>query len=189
MTESLDAIARKYRTDKSTHDHGYSLIYETFFEPLRNQPIVLLELGIASGASLRLWREYFPLGTIIGVDTWRPPNGPRPADLPENVQILDCDQASAELPDLLSGWCPLDVVVDDCSHIFDQTIASVDLLFDLLKPGGLYIIEDIQPVDRDMMEEFINNMQADFSLYPSTAGRGETLAIIEKESDCAMGRV
>ncbi|HEX3279849.1 MAG TPA: CmcI family methyltransferase, partial [Pyrinomonadaceae bacterium] len=36
----------------------------------------------------------------------------------------------------------LDLVVDDASHTYEQTKASFDILFPLLRPGGIYTIED-----------------------------------------------
>jgi predicted O-methyltransferase YrrM len=36
----------------------------------------------------------------------------------------------------------LDLVVDDASHFYEQTKASFKTLFPLVRPGGLYIIED-----------------------------------------------
>jgi hypothetical protein len=36
----------------------------------------------------------------------------------------------------------LDLVVDDASHYYIETRASFELLFPLLRPGGIYIIED-----------------------------------------------
>ena len=38
----------------------------------------------------------------------------------------------------------IDVVIDDGSHISDQTIAAFQVLFPVLKPGGIYVVEDIQ---------------------------------------------
>ena len=40
------------------------------------------------------------------------------------------------------GSAPLDLVVDDASHELDLTRQSFNMLFPLLRPGGLYIIED-----------------------------------------------
>lgn len=37
---------------------------------------------------------------------------------------------------------PLDVVVDDASHLLDETKTSFNFLFPRLRPGGLYVIED-----------------------------------------------
>jgi hypothetical protein len=36
----------------------------------------------------------------------------------------------------------LDLVVDDASHTYEQTKASFEILFPLLQPGGIYLIED-----------------------------------------------
>ncbi len=40
------------------------------------------------------------------------------------------------------GTAPLDLVIDDASHLLDPTIASFNLLFSRLRPGGLFVIED-----------------------------------------------
>lgn len=37
---------------------------------------------------------------------------------------------------------PLDLVIDDASHLLNETRASFETLFPLLGPGGLYVIED-----------------------------------------------
>ncbi len=39
---------------------------------------------------------------------------------------------------------PIDVVIDDASHLYEPTRASFETLFPLLRPGGLYLIEDWQ---------------------------------------------
>jgi predicted O-methyltransferase YrrM len=36
----------------------------------------------------------------------------------------------------------LDLVVDDASHTYEQTKSSFEILFPLLQPGGIYLIED-----------------------------------------------
>jgi predicted O-methyltransferase YrrM len=37
---------------------------------------------------------------------------------------------------------PLDLVIDDASHLYDETIASFEVLYPRVRPGGLFIIED-----------------------------------------------
>lgn len=173
--KTLDALAQLVGTDKSSLGHGYCAIYEGLFEPLRRQPITLLELGVAHGASIWLWKGYFRSATIIGVDI-----NPVLCDLPPDTHILQCDQAAADLPDKIGQWVPLDIVIDDCSHVFDKTTASFNLLFDCIKPGGLYIIEDIQISEGVMMMEFLDKCKVDYSTYPSANRSGEALAVIVK---------
>lgn len=38
----------------------------------------------------------------------------------------------------------IDLVIDDASHLFHPSVASFDLLFPMLRPGGEYVIEDWQ---------------------------------------------
>ena len=39
-------------------------------------------------------------------------------------------------------FSPLDLVIDDASHMYQPTKASFEALFPCLRPGGLYVIED-----------------------------------------------
>ena len=60
-----------YDTDKV--DSGFLSIYDYFFSPLIEQEVRMLELGVHRGGSLLMWRDYFPRGTIVGVDINLPP--------------------------------------------------------------------------------------------------------------------
>jgi predicted O-methyltransferase YrrM len=48
----------------------------------------------------------------------------------------------AELIDSHAGGEALDLVVDDASHRYEPTLASFEVLFPMLRPGGWFIIED-----------------------------------------------
>jgi predicted O-methyltransferase YrrM len=56
------------------------------------------------------------------------------------------DQADRErLAEIVDGALagePLDLVIDDASHRYDETLASFEVLFPRLRPGGRFIIED-----------------------------------------------
>lgn len=66
---TLDELALKYGTDKSSRDHGYTRHYEHIMNPFRGRSILLVEIGVASGASLLMWREYLGIqARIVGVD-------------------------------------------------------------------------------------------------------------------------
>ena len=43
---------------------------------------------------------------------------------------------------------PIDVVIDDASHLYDPTVASFEVLFPLVRPGGSYVIEDWSTQDQ-----------------------------------------
>ncbi len=138
-TKPLDAV--KYDTDKCDHPH-YLRSYEAYLQPLRDQDVKLLELGIFKGGSLQLWRDYFPKGTIVGLDL-----NPVSIDDPSGrIRIYQGEQQDTGLLDRIAREnAPegFDVIIDDCSHIGELTRISFWHLFDNhLKPGGLYVIED-----------------------------------------------
>jgi len=68
MSRSLDQIAQKHGTDKSSLLNALTEKYEMYLEPRRAERLVLLEIGIDQGASLRTWHEYFPHAVIAGLD-------------------------------------------------------------------------------------------------------------------------
>ena len=58
----------------------------------------------------------------------------------------EVDQADrprlAEIADEVFNGAELDLVVDDCSHLYEPTRASFNELFPRLREGGAYVIED-----------------------------------------------
>lgn len=142
----LNSLAMKYGTDKGAiyrrqlgHDYCRKY-YQRLFEPIQNHPIKLLELGVAKGASLRMWRDFFPYGKIYGVDNGKTWGLNR---LPKNEPRIEC--FVLEIEDVLQivNNGPFDIIIDDCSHHGEQQIKSFHELLPHLVDGGLYIIEDI----------------------------------------------
>ena len=62
---TLDEIAIKYNTDKSSHFHNYCEKYNMYFSPKRNDELKILELGIQNGYSLKTWKEWEPDAFIV----------------------------------------------------------------------------------------------------------------------------
>ena len=86
-----------------------------------------------------MWREYFPAGSIFALDLYdkTPHNQDR-------VRIFQGSQADpAILRQVAAEIGQIDVVLDDGSHVSQHIITSFEVLFPLLAPGGLYIVEDI----------------------------------------------
>ena len=65
-TKNLTSIAEFYKTDK--YEHGYTKVYEKYFERLKEKKLQILEIGIADGKSLLTWSDYFENSTIVGID-------------------------------------------------------------------------------------------------------------------------
>ena len=67
---TLDELAIKYAADKSSHSHKYTQFYDLFFTPVKNSNLKILEIGIASGASLKMWRDYFITSIIFSIESF-----------------------------------------------------------------------------------------------------------------------
>lgn len=137
---SLNEIGLKYGTDKASNGHNYLHVYEQIMPSVR--PVSLLEIGWFDGASMRMWREYLhEESTIIGVDI-------EPKDEICGVEFVQANATQYELLTninrLTLGKTPgLDFIIDDGSHLSPDVIASLALLWDLVRPGGYYIVEDL----------------------------------------------
>jgi len=140
MMRSKELDLKQYDSDKIIS--GYLEVYDRLFHHLVHQPIKLLEVGIYHGGSMRLWRDYFPNGQIIGVDL----NIPDDLKNEDRIQVFQGSQDDGEfLHRVASQAAPtgFDIIIDDASHLGSLTKQTFWHLFDQhLKPGGLYIIED-----------------------------------------------
>ncbi|MBR0738732.1 hypothetical protein JQ581_17490 [Bradyrhizobium liaoningense] len=154
---NLTDLANKYCTDKGTvtgAGHGYTLVYDMLFNSLRNQPINFLEIGLCAGGpevdgpvnraterlpSVSMWREYFPQAMIYGLDI------SDFSDFQTNwFRFFRADCGSRdELGAVIRTGVQFDVIIDDGSHASYHQQTTLDVLFPALKPGGLYVIEDL----------------------------------------------
>jgi hypothetical protein len=129
-----------YDTDKI--QHHYLELYDPILSRWTDKDIKLLEIGIHKGGSLKLWRDYFPRGRIVGIDL-KLPRGFVPG---ERIQVFEGSQADIRfLSEVAIKTAPegFDIIIDDASHIGELTRTTFRHLFDHhLKPGGLYAIED-----------------------------------------------
>jgi hypothetical protein len=136
---TLDELGLWYGADKSSAGHSFAWIYERYVAEWRKRRVTLLEIGVWRGASLRMWRDYFPRGRIFGIDV----DPGAAAHAGDRIEVFIGDQTDPELlRRLVARTGPLDVVVDDGGHRVEQQMPSLAFLWPHLKPGGIYIIED-----------------------------------------------
>lgn len=142
----LDKLAVKYRTDKY-NSHWYTPHYNLHFKKWKNRSVNLLEIGVggydnpnAGGQSLRMWKEYFSKGNIYSIDIF----DKRKIE-EDRIKIFHGSQTDASF---LKCVCKeiglLNIIIDDGSHKNKDIISSFQVLFPLLKNGGVYVVEDIQ---------------------------------------------
>jgi hypothetical protein len=135
------------RCDKN-EVHSYGPVYEQLFGPIRANVKNFLEIGIFLGQSMKVWRDYFSNAEIHGLDIdWRHVVRVRGWD---RITGHICDQSKpGDLYTVASAICDekeafFDIIIDDGSHDPQHQIISFFTLRPFLKPGGYYIIEDVQ---------------------------------------------
>lgn len=125
-------------------DHYFD-IYDRHFSRFRGQEIHVLEIGVYSGGSLDMWHDYFgPAAHVYGVDL--APACKRYEDA--NTRIFIGDQADRTFWQQFKNEVPLlNIVVDDGGHTPEQQRTSMEELLPHLRPGGVYLCEDIFHAD------------------------------------------
>ena len=142
----LNRLAPYFNTDK-WKGHSYTQHYQRYFGPLKQKRLNILEIGVGGydapnlgGESLRMWKAYFRNSQIVGVDVC---DKTRLAE--ERIDIRQCDQTDSDaLLRLSNEYGGFDIVIDDGSHINEHVIKTFQVLFPLLRPEGIYVVEDTQ---------------------------------------------
>jgi len=136
---TLDIIANSYGTDKSSYMHNYCVKYEKYLPFNRYDTLKIMEIGVFRGESLKTWKDYFYRSQIIGIDI-----------LPE-CKNYEEDRINVEIGSQIDGdflnmvsekYGLFDMILDDGSHVNSHVIYSFNHLFDSVKSGGVYIVED-----------------------------------------------
>jgi hypothetical protein len=162
---NLELITHKYPSDKCKEwGHNYIPGYEDLLKDIRFSAKTVLEIGIGcgpheramqrgcptykSGNSIRMWRDYFTNAKTYAVDIM--PEGMIHGE--ERIQTYVVDQGSEkdllDLTQKVGG--KYDFICDDGSHMAQHQVFSFMVLEKFVNPGGIYVIEDVQPeyIDR-----------------------------------------
>jgi predicted O-methyltransferase YrrM len=130
-------------------DRAQVAFYEELVE--RTRPRTIVEVGIYSGGSTALLAQLAEPDVLVAVDL-RPDCEPLERfiathDLGARVRPhYGVDQTDGPRLDAILaaelGDAPVDLVIDDASHLDGHTRATFNRLFPHLRPGGLFVIED-----------------------------------------------
>ncbi len=121
--------------------YRYFDVYERHLNRYRGHSPVIMEIGVSQGGSLQMWKEYFGEGAkIYGIDV-----NPECKNLEEDdIKIFIGSQSDKNfLKKLIDIVPPIDVLIDDGSHISKHQIISFKELFEHIKDNGVYCCEDI----------------------------------------------
>jgi SAM-dependent methyltransferase len=171
-------VMTKHGSDKGCW-HNYTTVYSVLFKECRDQPLRFFELGLGTnnphmassmgingkpGASLRGWRELFPQALVYGADIDRDTLFQE-----DRIKSFYCDQLDQAVirelwshPDLRGG---VDIVIEDGLHTVEANVSFLDGSLEHLRPGGIYVIEDI---DRGKLDEWFDLLETTYSKrYPT----------------------
>lgn len=194
----LAHLCDKYGSDKGRIEaddtkfswkyHTFTDFYDRHFSHCRSSVRNVFECGIGSvdpniesnmgefgtpGASLRVWRDYFPNAQIIGGDIDR-----KVLFSEDRIQTFYLDQTS-ELS-VFGFWkqvepVEFDLMVDDGLHNFSAGKCLFENSVQHLAPNGIYVIEDVDVHDLTLYEayfatkifrvDFINMYRPDSDLF------------------------
>jgi hypothetical protein len=177
--EILNSLCDKYGSDKGSNfsysdvyghvPHNYTKIYSALFSSLRDEELTIFECGLGTnnvnykssmgpngmpGASLRVWRDFFPNSKVFGVDI------DKDVIFSEDRIVTDyMDQTSPE--SIRDFWdkhnIRPNIIIDDGLHEYDAGRCLYENSIDHLEKNGIYIIEDVVPEDLIRYKEYFQN--------------------------------
>ena len=132
-------IKNNYTTDKGT-THSYLEVYDRLFKPFQDKEINLLEVGIATGGSLKLWEDYFSKAHIWGID------------IIDEVKYKYGKRVYTSIYKLeeVEFSLYLDIAIDDGSHFVKDQMKFINSFWPAIRKGGLLIIEDVHDLETNL---------------------------------------
>lgn len=180
--------------------HSYSDYYSTLFEHCRHGVTKVFECGLGTnnpdrdstmgeggkpGASLRVWRDYFPNATIVGCDIDR-----TILFQEQRISTYFIDQTdSGAVTAFWSGVAirDFDLMIDDGLHTFEAGITLFQGSIDRLGPDGVYVIEDVPLKDLGSFQAYFSTRPYDVHFVSLSSpgrwlGRSNLIAIRKSKS-------
>jgi FkbM family methyltransferase len=188
--ESLESILHKYSavnthigTDKIT-SHSYGKVYSDLFAMYKHATSIL-EVGFDGGASLLAYADYFSNANIYGIDI--EDNRLNAVKQHPRIQTFIGDATHDTTINHFKNT--YDIIIEDASHLLHHQIQHFRDFSTFVKPGGLYIIEDVAEVNKDKLqtelESFTKEQGFDMHIYDLRANKNrfdDILFIFQKKT-------
>jgi|694.fasta_scaffold85388_4 hypothetical protein len=161
-------INPNYGTDKGHPKSYIDKFYEDFFKKFRDNNNTIVEIGVRSGASLKLWREYFSEDSkIYGLDNLYDKNE---HSVPinnewisgKNVEYIVGDAYTEEIANKFEN---ITILIDDGPHSPDSHVRLLELYSDKIEKGGVIIIEDVGYDPNGLLNILKKTPNAEFSYF------------------------
>lgn len=127
-------------TDHFGWHAAYLPVYERLFAPFKPRGLSLLEIGTDGGGGLLMYADYFPHGTIYGVDI-----APTPASL-LGVARVGHFQRDAYTSEAVYAFAKMDIIIDDGPHSIESQEYFAANYSKALVREGIAIVEDVQDI-------------------------------------------
>ena len=130
--------------------HGYAKIYEKYLKEHKEKNLNIIELGSFYGNASAAFYFYFKNSQIYSADI-NPDMYLYRSKRLTNF-FTDTSSRSSIERNILRKNIQYDLIIEDASHMLKDQIISLFILFKSLKPGGFFIIEEIDfPEKREDM--------------------------------------
>ena len=120
---------------------NYFPVYEKLFSKFRGKKITFVEIGVLSGGSLFMWKDYFGKDArIIGVEL----NPDAKKFEKEGFEIFIGNQSDENFwKNFFDKVGKVDIVLDDGGHTNFQQIVTCCSCVPSIKENGLMVVEDV----------------------------------------------
>lgn len=170
----------------------YFDVYDRYLQSYIGKEFTLLEIGVAHGGSLQIWKRYFgDKVKIVGIDIGQSTMFNEP-----QIQTFCGSQSdTAFLETVIKQVGIPDVVIDDGSHQPQDVLTSFNFLFPKMTQG-LYVVEDthvaywngnhnyvtqFSQLVHDVSTQHIENFNPVFSKDIKSISFYDSMVILEKE--------
>ena len=199
----LTELCEKYNSDKGGNKNpffeagnNYSDYYFKIFSQNRFNFKKVFECGIGTnnpilesnmtstgrpGASLRVWRDFFPNANIYGADVDK-----KILFSDDRIYTFYVDQFNPQ--SIQEMWKNVDqdnfdLIIDDGAHYFEANKNLFENSFFKLRKNGIYVIEDIRLSDLSRFYKYFENSKNDvqfISINSNSTDGSSNLIVIEK---------
>jgi ribosomal protein L11 methylase PrmA len=196
ISASLTEIMNRNGSDKGSGHHNYTEYYQKIFEPLREEKLNVLEIGIGTtdpnipssmcgtpggytpGSSLRGWAEYFHNSAIYGCDI-----DTKILFQTDRIHTFGLDQTDLNSLNskIVSHNRVYDIIIDDGLHNFVVNWNVLKTCFCKLASKGYYIIEDICDFNPALLNDpFMEKIEFRYISIPNAKNKSDNNIVVAR---------
>jgi hypothetical protein len=181
ISTPLCDIGAKYDTYKSSnrtyaigdrHSHSNTIFYDAIFKNHRDKELKILEIGLKDVNSLLMWEEYFKNSEIYGFDEVSKIRELRDKVNGKRIHLFSYEDRPQNIQ--------YDLIIE---NIFESPFEQINFIknnHNVLKPGGMYIIENVhdhEKIYNDELLDTLNEFFEDFYFINMTNDREHIIGI------------